>query len=241
MPTQTYFDLRDALALPGCPVCRLRERYLERVVEQLLYEHVNDQEVRERLRASRGFCREHAWYLARQGAALGVALILRDVLGSIRTKLAAAQRESTTPSPRRWLEAWRTPPQESGAAFLEALDPEAPCPLCLNAEEIEGATLRTLRQHLLADDGLLEPYAGSDGLCRPHLRQALAGMEEESAQQALVEAQLAIWQRLDQQLGALIVKNDYRFQREPLGEEADAWRRVIAALSGEEPRAGKRE
>ena len=57
----TYHDLREALAEPGCAFCRLVARAVDRYLRALLYESVNDPGLREKLRASRGFCRGHAW------------------------------------------------------------------------------------------------------------------------------------------------------------------------------------
>ena len=59
----TYHSLREALAAPGCAFCRLVASAVDRYLRALLHESVNDPEVRERLRASRGFCREHSWQL----------------------------------------------------------------------------------------------------------------------------------------------------------------------------------
>ena len=46
----SYFNLRDALAQPGCPICTLVERVSSRYLDSLLYERVNDVGTREDLR-----------------------------------------------------------------------------------------------------------------------------------------------------------------------------------------------
>ena len=75
--TATYFDLRDACQLPGCPVCRIEQRTVQRFLDALMYENVNDPGTRDRLRGSLGFCHEHAWQVANEmlGNALGMAII----------------------------------------------------------------------------------------------------------------------------------------------------------------------
>jgi nucleotide-binding universal stress UspA family protein len=76
----TYYDLSDALARPGCAVCRLVANAVDRYLRGLLHESVNNPGVRERLRASSGFCREHSWQLQRRGDPLSIAILWRDLL-----------------------------------------------------------------------------------------------------------------------------------------------------------------
>ncbi len=58
-----FYELRDAFAQPGCPLCRLEARVAERYLDFLLWERVNDPDLRQNLRQARGFCRDHAWML----------------------------------------------------------------------------------------------------------------------------------------------------------------------------------
>ena len=53
-------ELKDALALPGCALCRIGEDAARRYLRFLLHESVNDVAVRARLIAAWGFCRRHA-------------------------------------------------------------------------------------------------------------------------------------------------------------------------------------
>ena len=54
---------------------------------------------------------------------------------------------------------------------------------------------------------------------------------------SLVDAQKSVWQRLQADLDEFIRKSDQRFRDEPFGEERDAWRRALAAISGPPPRS----
>lgn len=60
-------DLREALARPGCPICRLNATAAERYADGLLWEHVNDPRVRKEIRCAKGFCSEHGAKLVRPG------------------------------------------------------------------------------------------------------------------------------------------------------------------------------
>ncbi|MCX2728118.1 hypothetical protein OO015_11515 [Thermomicrobium sp. 4228-Ro] len=79
--------LREAFAVPGCPLCRLLEEKERRLLPALLWEHVNDPITAEQLAVSRGFCWEHTWALVPAGAAvhshLGVAILLERILRDV--------------------------------------------------------------------------------------------------------------------------------------------------------------
>ncbi len=83
-----YFELRDACAEEGCPVCTLLVRFSVRTMDHFMYERVTDPGCREELLASRGFCNWHAWMLPKiHHSASGTAVIhehlLKDALGAI--------------------------------------------------------------------------------------------------------------------------------------------------------------
>ncbi|MGQ9584282.1 MAG: DUF6062 family protein [Anaerolineae bacterium] len=238
----SFYDLREALAQPGCAICRLKARCAEKSAEILLWEQVNDPGVRHNVRQARGFCREHAWALVRWGASLGVAILLRDVLQDALQDLKEVEfQPSSSLSLRRAQEALnRDRPSAATAEAVERLAPGAPCPICLQAETMERIYLSTLADHLLGEEGLLASYQASEGLCFPHFRMVLGFVREESVFEALVAAQKRIWQRLVDQLSESIRKSDYRFRDEPVGEEGGSWLRAIAAVAGGSPPYHKR-
>ncbi len=163
------FEVFETLASPGCPICALALRSVRRYLDALAYESVNDVELREHLRASRGFCHHHAWqFLDLAADGLGTALIYGDVLGSV---LAALRPEPAAVSPLRALARlgrrqprWRT--------MLRRLAPRGQCPAC---RELEGAATRYLEVLLprLSEPDMRRRLAAAGGLCLPHLRQAL--------------------------------------------------------------------
>jgi hypothetical protein len=224
--TPSFYDLRDALAEPGCPICQLMDRTAERYLDSLLWENVNDVKVRDEIRQARGLCRDHSWDLARHRAALGTAIITRDVLQSVLEELEESGLHGPLARPLR-----------SAQAFLRArLSPKAECPACVQVREMEDIFLRTFVAHLLGPEGLMTAYEVSEGLCLSHFRRALDRVRQQKVLTALVRTQSDIWKRLVGELTEFIRKNDYRFRDEPWGDERDAWRRAIAALAGA-PRA----
>ncbi len=232
--TMSFYDLRDALAQPDCAVCHLKAKAADEYLDSILWEHVNDPDLRYRIRQARGFCHEHAWGLMRQGASLGVTIIVHDVLRSV-LKAAEDARFQALPalSLRRTHEA--LDPKQPAAATAELvsqLAPQVSCPACVAAETMESIYLSTLLENLRSEDGLLVAYQSSDGLCLPHFRQALTQVRDEAVFESLVNAQRAIWERLADHLGEIIRKSDHRFRDEPRGEESGASLRAVAALSG---------
>jgi len=240
--TMTFYDLRDALAEPGCPVCRLASRAAERYLDGLLWESVNDPGLRHRVRASLGFCHEHGWGLVRPGASLGVAILMHDVLRTVLKEMSGARFDALPALSLRRAHETLDPGQPSAATanLVDGLTPRAECPACAQAHEVEDTCLSTLIEHLLGENGLLSAYEASDGLCLPHFRQALARIRDESLFESLVMAQRSIWQRLDAELVEAIRKTDARFRDEPEGDESGAWLRGIAALSGSQAEGRRR-
>jgi hypothetical protein len=240
--TMGFYNVRDALAQPGCAICRLKTGAARWFLDGLLWECVNDPGMRRDIRQARGFCHEHAWDLVHNGASLGVAIIMRDVLENV---LATAEDIQLVPRPawrwrlrriaqrilRRREEASAAPPV-STANLVARLQPEAKCPACIASETMERIYLDALVENLLGDDGLLALYQSSEGLCLPHFRRALSRVHDEAVCEALVQAQRAIWEQMVGHLSEIIRKNDYRFRGEPMGEEVGGALRAIASLSG---------
>jgi hypothetical protein len=204
----TYHDLSEALARAGCAVCRLVAIATDRYLRSLLHESVNDPGVRERLRASHGFCSEHSWQLQRRGDPLGISILWRDLL-------TQALESSNGP----WTEKGR------GRSAM--------CPACEVAAEAEQRYLETLVEHL-ASGSLRREYDASPGLCLPHLRKALR-QGPAGARAFLLGSEAAKLSRLSQELAEVIRKHDYRFRDEPWGAERDAWIRATSKLAGEPP------
>ena len=236
--TMTFYDLHDALAMAGCPVCRLVARAVERYVGALLWEMVNDPESRRDIRQAHGFCANHAWALVRDGPSLGAVIIMHDVM---QHTLRAARMLQGRPQPRsiaaRLYSQLRGQTHSTGdiAAVSGQLEPRSRCPACEQAEIAEEMCVSILLDHLVGDDGLLVRYQASEGLCLPHFRQVLGRTTDAPAIESLVQAQQVIWTRLVDHLGECIRKCDYRFSDEPRGDERGACARAIAALVGPRP------
>jgi len=232
--TWGFYDLRDALAEAECAICRLRGKAADQYLESLLWESVNDPEVRHDIRQAHGFCHEHSWRLARHRASLGATIITNDVLRDVLRTMDEAQFQALPILSLRRTQEARDPkrPAAATADVVARLTPQQPCPVCVEAEKMERIYLSSLIENLLGEEGLLATFQASEGLCLPHLRQAMTQVRDETVFKALVNAQRTIWERLTDQLSEIIRKADYRFQHEARGEESGASLRAIAALVG---------
>jgi hypothetical protein len=203
----TYFDLREALAGEGCAICRLVAAAVNRYLRALVYSHINDPGVRGKLRASRGFCRQHAWQVQRVGDPLAISILWRDLLSQSLEGNDSCRRRGRH-RPRM-------------------------CPACEAAVEAERRYLGTLLDHIEVGE-LRNEYAASRGLCLPHVRAALAQASPE-AKRFLMASESDKLARLSAELAEIILNNDYRFREEPWGAERDAWIRATGKLVGEPP------
>ena len=230
--TQSYYDLLEALDLPGCPICRLLATFTDRLFDGLIYEQINDGGLRARIRQARGFCPEHARQLVRHGAALGVAIMMRDVLNTLLEALEGTRFRSVSRLSREGLRATLTSaPSPATADVVARLGPQKPCPVCERTREMEDRLLHVFVERL-DDPELATKFRASEGLCLPHLRGVLRLITDQETYETLVRTQGAIWRELLAQLNEAIRKSDYRFLDEGLGEEGKAWLRALGVIAG---------
>ena len=217
-----YHDLLDDLARPGCPVCHGANRAALRYIDGLLWEFVNDADVRARLRESHGFCREHALLMLEQADGLGVAILYEDFLRHLRgeTVRAARGRARSLPGSRRRPAATR-------------LAPHAECPACESGGQVAANYLRILATADAESEIGRAARQALRGLCIPHLVQ---GLEFASSKED-AERLLAIYLRGEAELHAdlqeFIRKERYQHRDEPPGREVGAWQRAVHRVVGE--------
>lgn len=199
--TATYDLFLEACRLEGCPICRVEHEADLRYLDRLFYELVNDYKTRVQLRASLGFCAEHACMAVDevQGKSLGVAIIYDDLL---RVALEQINANGTIRKN------------------------EKKCPACENRAEMTGRVLSELSKYM-TEPAILAAFKTSQGLCFGHLRQTLETLRSSEKRNALLSIQREIMQVLRAELAEYIRKNDYRFASEPFGPERDAWKRAV--------------
>ena len=99
-----YHEIRDAFTQAGCPFCRLLTRAAGQYIDSLLWEMVNDPDIRQALNQARGYCHQHSWMLMRGGAALGITILMQDIMNTLLDELKSHQLQAGAESTlRHWL------------------------------------------------------------------------------------------------------------------------------------------
>jgi hypothetical protein len=228
MPRDGMYDiLRNALGEPGCAICRVAREAVQRYLDGLLYEDVTDVDLRARLRASHGFCREHAIQAAAVRDALGLSIIYQDILSSLKKEMQSA---AGVPAASAGFLHRRSAGAGDGVA--RRLASHRACPACAARDEMTDAGLNAFVANI-TDDAIYPLFRASGGLCLPHLRRALAMTNDAGRLAALVEGQSEAIDRTTAELAEFIRKHDWRFNKEPVGAEGLAWQRAMSMVVGE--------
>jgi hypothetical protein len=213
--------------MPGCPVCRLVHKQTDRYLDSILYEAVLDPDVRAKLKASHGFCRDHVEMLrSKPGRALGIALIYRDIIRSICETVGKAEQGGRGSLLRQILGRSGEPP-----AAVGRLSADQVCPACEIGAQAESRIIDLLAAYL-DEEELYQAYAQGEGLCLAHLVQALEIVDGAAALENLVRPQVDRYRRMLGDLDEFIRKRDHRFKGEKYGEEGDVWLRAMNAVIG---------
>ena len=234
MPSSIAYNLLEACRESGCPVCRLEQRSVERYLSNQFYEHVNSTKWRDKLRASFGFCHEHAWLAVNQhlGDALGFTIIYRDIVNSLLRQLEDGGSPGRA-SHRRTSLFGQVPEQARKRIekTLHALAPRKRCPVCEHQDQTTWTLLSVLVEEMEKPE-MTNALQASEGMCLPHLRLALEHVKESSVGEKLLTIHRAKLESLSAELGEFIRKNDYRANKEGFGKEGDAWLRAVSMIAG---------
>lgn len=220
-----FFDLLENFPKPGCAVCRLLQRDVERFLDTLLYEHTVDPASQNQFRASRGLCHDHTWLLTRSNNSLAVAILYDAVLDEV-------MRISERTSPERQGGLTRLFGSGAGSALADALAAQKPCPACVVRDDAERRYLEALGDYA-ADERLRPVFEASDGLCLPHFRSALPLMRDAANARIVLEVQMRKWTALKGELELFLHRMDAHYH-ETMGAEATSWLRALARIAGEE-------
>ena len=226
-----YFELVDACKEDGCPVCFLVAKISLRSLDNLMWERVNDPSTRNDLVASQGFCNWHAWMILQVPHSQSGTAILHEHLVREQTEiLKRLERMHRAGRPwkrllRRLFSPFDRPTAVSGR------EKKTPCPICAQVRSFE-ATYLWIGLEFMSDLDFQRSFEGSFGLCIPHLYMAVSLHPDHPNLQALLNQQIAKMEALRGHLQEFIRKHDYRFRKEPIGDEGTAWRRSIELLAG---------
>jgi hypothetical protein len=211
----------------------MEQRSVERYLDNHFYENVNSPRWRDKLRASLGFCHEHAWLAVnkRLGDPLGFSMIYRDVVNHILSDL---DRGRTAQPSRGFVARVRQVPEGMRTLIqntLSAISPRKHCPACDYRDETTSATISILLDGLKSIE-MNDALQASQGLCLPHLRRALEHVRDATVSDTLLDLHRSKLERLRSELDEFIHKSDYQRIEQGFGEERDAWLRAITMVIG---------
>jgi len=224
-----YHDLLRDLGQPGCPACLAAHRVAWRYLDSLLWEYVNDPDIRGRTRASHGFCRDHALMAIdvanEQAGALGMALLYEDFLRHLRDEVIRAAGAIRPGRSRR------------GSALridLTHLRPHQACPACATGEQVARNYLRILATSTPDSEIGRAAWQLHRGVCLPHLVAGLGAARSREEADLLLDAYLRGEEELRGELKEYLRKQNWQHHDErPTPGEATAWRRAVYRVIGE--------
>lgn len=226
-----YFDLRDALAEAGCPICARVLRAGREALEALAGSAFQDARERKRALAFRALCNAHAWPL-REMPVKPVRLAEaeeRFLHGRIEALQGAIARLEDS-SRRRWFRGVRG----WGRRGLDASPrwhPIRRCPACRAAGAAEHRDIALLLD-LITDMEFARAFEGSAGLCLPHLTLTIRLAPEHPNLARLLEAHVPKVKRLQADLQDFIRRAKAPLATLTEAEQDALWSRVLEWTTG---------
>lgn len=200
--------LKDSLENRNCPICTILRDYETSILESLLYERVNDPEVRRKFIDSMGLCKYHAWLIVELSEKsslvdnLGPSLLYRDVL-------AKYMRDDFNSKKRA-------------------------CPICREVATYEKMIIKWIAKCMDESEWFRSLYANSKSVfCDKHYRRLVSQMRNPSAIKEFKSIQREKLDNILSRLDAYIAKKDYRTREEIRDEEVHAWIDALKVLKGD--------
>lgn len=221
-----YFALLECMDNDGCMVCRLLERQVERIIDSLRYEKIDDFEVRRSIHQSGGFCREHALQVLEKGDPLVHAIIYSRLFEqkaeALRLEVNLIRRRGHRNRGKRL---------ESSEGFRE--DGAPGCLICQAERKLEKRVLPLIPIFFAQDEAFRDAFKVSGHLCVPHLEAVFAYSKAHSEVKDIISVQIEKYAILANHLREIERKFDYRYCGEAsCEEERKAWKLAVALWTG---------
>ena len=224
-----------------CPLCLLRQRVETSAVDYFLGESVMEPDQRIEVN-QRGFCARHFRQMYDAGNRLGLALMththMKETLHTLRDNARklkdAAASEAGRSGIARVLGRKASGLQELAAPWG---DPGRDCVFCKRVAESMERYIYTILYLYDHDAAFAKCFAESKGMCLEHYGATLAmaaervhGKAQAGFVNALADAELAAFERLEGEIEWFTLKFDYRNDDKPWGTSRDAVKRSINKL-----------
>ncbi|MDI3524207.1 MAG: hypothetical protein PWQ27_1182 [Kosmotoga sp.] len=219
---QAYFTLLDLIENEKnvCPICLATEKSVVNYFDILLYELVNDPRIMGTIDNAMGFCKKHTALLMSMGDPFGQSIIYKSIL-----EQATKVLPSLLLKPKNNVKLFKN----KRSLIYETI--KSRCPACALEKEFEKLYINEFISALEKQE-FREYFSLSNGLCIPHFIKIMEACKNRNSATFLFNTQLKIMNNIIAELGEFIRKNDYRFSKERINNEKDAWKRAARLLGG---------
>ncbi|MCE4615007.1 MAG: DUF6062 family protein [Desulfurococcales archaeon] len=199
---------KDSLKNGNCPICTILGNYEVNILESILYERVNDPEVRRKFIDSMGLCKYHAWLIVELSERstlvdnLGPSLLYRDILAKY-IRDGHSSKKGT-------------------------------CPICRDVASYEKMIVKWIAKCMDNSDWFRSLYAnGKAVFCDNHYHRIIGQMRNPHAIKEFESIHRDKLKSILIRIESYISKKDYRSKEEIKEEEVYAWIDALKALKGD--------
>ncbi len=235
-------NLLDAMKKPGCLVCRIFRQASERALESFLWENVNEPDVRQGILDSYGFCPAHTRVMVAREMVTSSLPLGTNIIYEHLGRVVASELKSLRPgSPSGAISGLggevRGLLEKAGLAKKGGgpLHPRGECPACTVGNNGALNALHVLCEELPKQGEVQPVYLESDGLCLPHLREAIERYSASfpRAIQLLIDDAVLRLESQSKDMKEYIRKANWAYRDEKLTEAEDtAWRKTLTFFTG---------
>jgi len=188
--------LLDALARSACPVCAVIDALVFDELCHLQRAAVVDPETHADVVGHGGYCADHFWYLDALASPVTNAELLAPLMDRLAERLTAVAAQLTTnPALLR----------HGAVAISTRVGMLTSCRVCESERVWQGAAIAAMLD-IIAESGEQQRYTRCDGLCLPHLAQALSVCKDRVLAESLLHTAVEQSQRLAADLRTYVRK-----------------------------------
>ena len=215
--SKSFSELLDAFKKDGCPICNLDYSNIDSYFSSILYESVNDPDVRKKLRNSFGYCREHSiqfiQLVEKSYNRFGASIIIADVASEIIKELDRLSKLSLKELKK-----------------VKATNHR--CPACIYQENHEHIYYFEITSNLENDD-FFNKYLKSDGFCQAHLLGLIKIIKDPLKRIKIIENQKLKFSILINDMNAFVKKHSGQNSQKITSDEAEAFKKAIRHIVGD--------
>jgi len=214
--SKSFSELLDAFKKDGCPICRLNYLNVDSYFSSILYECVNDPEVRKKLRDSFGYCRDHSiqfiQFVESSHNRVGESIIIADVTAEIIKELDRLSKLSLKDLKK-----------------VKAANHR--CPACIYQENHDYIYYFEVLNNLENDD-FFSGFLKSDGLCQSHLMELIKIIKNPHIRNKIIENQKLKLSMLIKDMNEFVKKHSGQSSQKISSDEGNAFKKAIRKISG---------